>query len=45
MTLAELLNAEWFGNIVIAYLVISILKNGWQLLAFMVAEILSWAER
>lgn len=39
MTLGHLFNVEWFGYLVIAYLVVSILKNGYQLLAFILNEL------
>jgi hypothetical protein len=41
MTIQHLLSVEWFAYMVLIFLAVSILKNGWQLLAFLVA---SWVD-
>ena len=38
MTLGHLLNVEWFGYLVIVFLAVSILKNGYELVVFLINE-------
>ncbi len=38
MNFKYLLNAEWFGYLVLIFLALSIIKNGYQLLTFLAIE-------
>ncbi len=39
MTLEHLLNVEWFGYLIFAFLILSIIKSAYQILVYILNEI------